>query len=90
MRKLAGRAFIVSLPCYLVMAFVLAILISYADASTIPRGVFLGFLVWIGFLAPLGLTAHMFSEKRLSTYLIDAGYQLAYSVVMGVILAAWR
>ncbi len=90
MRKTAGRAFIVSLFCYVVMAFVLAVFISYAEASTVLQGAFLGFLVWIGFLATLGLTAHLFSEKRWSTYLIDAGYQLVYAVVMGVILAVWR
>ena len=90
MRKTAGRAYLVSLFCYVVMAYVLAVLVSYAGVSTVLQGAFLGFLVWIGFLATLGLTAHMFSEKPLSTYLIDAGYQLAYAVVMGVILAAWR
>jgi len=41
-------------------------------------------------LATLGLTAHTFSGKPLSIYLIDAGYQLVYAVVMGFILAAWR
>ncbi len=90
MRKAAGRAFIVSLFCYIVMASVLAVLFSYAGVSTVPQGAFLGLLVWIGFLATLGLTAHMFSEKPLSTYLIDAGYQLVYAVVMGIILATWR
>ena len=90
MRKTAGRAFIVSLFCYGVMAFVLAVLVSWTGVSTVPQGAFLGLLVWIGFLATLGLTAHMFSEKRLSAYLLDAGYQLVYAVVMGVILAAWQ
>ncbi len=90
MRKTAGRAYVVSLFCYVVMAFVLAVLVSYTGVSTVLQGAFLGFLVWIGFLSTLGLTAHMFSEKPLSTYLVDAGYQLVYAVVMGVILAAWR
>ena len=89
-KQMAGRAFMVSLFCYLVMAFVLAVLVSYAGVSTVLQGAFLGLLVWIGFLSTLGLTAHMFSEKPLSTYLIDAGYQLVYAVVMVVILAAWR
>ena len=80
----------VSLFCYLVMAFVLAVLVSYTGVSTVLQGAFLGFLVWIGFLATLGLTAHMFSEKPFSTYLIDVSYQLVYAVVMGVIIAAWR
>ncbi len=59
-------------------------------SSVAERGALLGLLVWLGFLATLGLTAHMFSEKPLSTYLIDAGYQLVYAVAMGVILTAWR
>ncbi len=90
MRKAAGRAFIVSLFCYVVMAYVLAIFVSYAGVSTVLQGALLGLVVWIGFLATLGLTAHLFSEKRWSTYFIDAGYQLVYAVVMGVILASWR
>ena len=89
-KQMAGRGFAVSLFCYLVMAFVLAVLVSYAGVSTVLQGAFLGFLVWVGFLSTLGLTAHMFSEKPLSIYFIDAGYQLVYALVMGVILAAWR
>jgi hypothetical protein len=89
-QQMAGRGFLVSLVCYVVMAFVLAVLASYAGVSTVLQGAMLGLLVWIGFLATLGLTAHMFSEKPLSIYLIDAGYQLTYAMVMGVILAAWR
>ena len=90
MQKAAGRAYTVSTFCYVVMAFVLAVLVSYVGVSTVLQGAFLGFLVWIGFLATLGLTAHVFSKKPWATYLIDAGYQLVYAVVMGVILAAWR
>ena len=89
-KQMAGRAFMVSLFCYLVMAFVLAVLVSYAGVSTVLQGAFLGLLVWIGFLSTIGLTAHMFSERPLSIYFIDAGYQLVYAVVMGVIIAAWR
>ncbi len=90
MRKTLGRAYMVSMFCYVVMAFVLAVLVSWVGVTTVLEGAVLGLLVWIGFLATLGLTANMFSEKPLSTYLIDAGYQLVYTVVMGVILAAWR
>ncbi len=90
LKETAGRAFIVSLFCYLVMAFVLALLISYTGVSMVLQGAFLGFLLWIGFLATLGLTAHTFSGKPLSIYLIDAGYQLVYVVAMGIILAAWQ
>ncbi|MGH9260343.1 MAG: DUF1761 domain-containing protein [Acidimicrobiales bacterium] len=90
MQKRAGRAYAVSFACYLVMAFVLSLLVDFAGATTAVQGLWLGFLVWLGFAATLGLTAHMFSDKPLATYLIDAGYQLVYLIVMGVVLAVWR
>jgi len=90
MQKTAGRAYVVSFACYIVLASVLSLLAGYTGATTMVQGLWLGFLVWIGFAATLGLTAHMFSDKRLATYLIDAGYQLAFLLLMGVILAVWR
>ncbi len=56
----------------------------------IRGGVKLGALLGVGFAATIGLTANMFSEKRLSTWAIDAAYQVAYLVLMGAILVAWR
>ena len=38
LRETAGRAFIVSLFCYLVMAFVLTVLVSYTGVSTVLQG----------------------------------------------------
>ena len=40
--------------------------------------------------ATVGLTAHMFTGKRLTTYLIDAAYQLVYMVGMSLLLTLWR
>ena len=62
----------------------------YMDVRMIVGGVKLGAVLGIGFAATLSLTANMFSEKRLSAWLIDAGYQIAYLILMGVILVAWR
>jgi len=90
MQKSANKAYAVSVVCYLVMAAVLSVLMSYTGATTAAQGIRIGFLAWLGFAATLGLTANMFSEKPLSTYLIDAGYQLVYLLIMGAILGAWR
>jgi len=54
------------------------------------QGLWLGFLLWIGFAATIGLTANMFSDNPLAVWVIDAGYQLAYLLLMGVIVAVWR
>ena len=90
MRASAGRAYAVSFVCYVVMAVAMSILIGRMDVRMTVGGVKLGAVLGIGFAATLSLTANMFSEKRLSAWLIDAGYQIAYLILMGVILVAWR
>ena len=89
-RQAAGRTTLISFVCYAVIALVISILISYAGASTALQGAGLGALVWVGFFATVGMTAHLFSEKRLATYLLDIGFQLTYVVAMAVILTVWR
>ncbi len=90
MREAAGRTLLVSLISYSVMAIVLSVLCSYAGVSTYHHGALMGALVWIGFLATLGMTAHMVLDKPWSIYLIDAGYQFVYSIAMGAIVGGWR
>ncbi|HVH67601.1 MAG TPA: DUF1761 domain-containing protein [Gemmatimonadales bacterium] len=84
------RAYIVSALCYVVMAYVVALLASYTNSTTLAQGLWLGFLAWLGFAATIGLTGHMFSEKPIAAWVIDAGYQLAYLLIMGGLLSVWR
>ncbi len=90
MRASAGRAYGISFACYVIMAVAMSILIGRMDVRMIRGGVKLGAILGLGFAATIGLTANVFSEKRLSTWLIDAGYQVAYLILMAVILVAWR
>src|SRR6266853_498592 len=68
----------------------MALLASYTNSSTLAQGLWLGFLTWLGFAATVGLTANMFSEKPIAAWVLDAGYQLSYLVLMGVLLSLWR
>jgi hypothetical protein len=90
MRASMGRAYGVSFLCYVVMAAAMAILVHRMDVIYVRGGVKLGAVIGVGFAATIGLTANMFSEKPLATWLIDAGYQIVYLMVMGAILVAWR
>lgn len=85
-----GKAYGFSFVAYLVMVTVLSILIEVSRLTTAFGGACIGWLCWLGFAATIGLTSHLFSERKLSAYLIDVGYQLVYLVVMGAILGAWR
>jgi hypothetical protein len=90
MKKGMARAYGVSFICLLVMAAAMALLIGRLGIGSVLGGIKLGVLCWVGFAATVGLTANMYSDKPLSAYLIDAGYQLVYMVIMGIILALWR
>jgi hypothetical protein len=90
MRASMGRSYAVSFVCYLVMAAAMSVLIGRMDIIYVRGGVKLGALIGVGFAATIGLTANMFSEKPLATYLIDAAYQIVYLMTMAVILVAWR
>jgi hypothetical protein len=90
MRATMGRAYGVSFLCYVVMAAAMAVLIGRMDIIYVRGGVKLGALIGVGFAATIGLTANVYSDKRLAVWLIDAGYQIVYLMAMGAILVAWR
>ena len=90
MKAGAARAYGFSFLCYLVLAAMLDLLIVRIGVDTAIGGAKLGAVCWLGFVATIGLTANLYSNKKLSTYMIDAAYQLVFMVVAGVILAVWQ
>src|SRR5947199_1016042 len=89
-RRGVTRAYAVSALCYLVMAYVLALLASYTQATSFAQGLWLGFLLWLGFAATIGLTANMVSGNPIAVWVVDGGYQLAYLLLMGRVVAVWK
>jgi hypothetical protein len=49
-----------------------------------------GVLVWLGFVATVQFTAHLFSKKPFNAFLLDTGYQFVTFLAAGAILGAWR
>ncbi len=90
MRKGMPRAYAMSFVANLVMAAAIAILVGYLGLARPLQGMKLGLLLWAGFIATVGLTNLVYSNRRPATYYIDAGYQLVFMVVMGGIIAGWR
>jgi hypothetical protein len=90
MKKAAPRAYGISFVAFLVLGVVMAFFAWRVGVGSALGGAKLGLALWAGFAATIGLTAWVYSDKPLSTYVIDAGYQLVYFLVMGSILGAWR
>ncbi|MEK6304534.1 MAG: DUF1761 domain-containing protein [Acidobacteriota bacterium] len=90
MQKGAAKAYTVTLVCQFLIALAIAVLVGYIHMERCVQGLKLGLLIWAGFALPLGLMAHMFSQKRIGVLCIDTAYQLVYLVLMGAILTVWH
>jgi hypothetical protein len=90
MKKGAPRAYGFSFVAFLVMAHVFAFLAMRVGVGSALGGAKLGLTLWVGFALTIGLTAWVYSDKPVTTYLIDAGYQLVYLLIMGAIIGGWR
>lgn len=73
----------------LIMAYVLAHFVDYAQAQTFSQGMLTGFWAWIGFVAPAMGAEAVFAGRSRDLYLINVGYQLVALVLMGGVLARW-
>ena len=74
---------------YVMLGFALALLMSGLKEQSALTGACTGFLVWVA-SAAIAMTGHIASDKVIGLYFIDVGCELAYLVLMGALLGAWR
>jgi hypothetical protein len=82
--------YVVTFILNLVIAFFLAQLCTWRNASTAARGASLGVLLWIGFVGPITYTTNMYEMRPFNLFLINEGFSLVGLLLMGAILGAWR
>jgi len=81
--------YITSFLCNLLVAYVLWWVINATGRSSAMRGMHIGLLMWLGFVATTLLTEYSFEVRPHSLFAINAGYPLIGMVIMGAILGAW-
>ena len=74
--------------CYLVIAFVLAILFQHFDVRSAMYGAKVGLALW-AIVAAVGMTSRIAECKPFAGFLIDAIYQLIFLIMMGAIIGGW-
>ena len=74
----------------LVVAFVLAQLLRWLRATTWKRALQVGLLVWFGFEAMAVAGSVLHENYPLGLYLIHVGDALQATLLMALILGAWR
>lgn len=88
-KKEMPKYYAVSFVGALVMAYVLAVFISFANVNTIALATIFGFLVWLGFVLTISLQPLLWEGKSQKLFLINNGYNFAALVIMAAIIAAW-
>ena len=74
----------------LIMAFVLAHAVAYAQAATLGQGLAVGFFNWLGFVAVVQFTGVLYEQRPMKLFLLQSGFNLVALVLMGALLALWR
>ncbi len=94
MKKGMASSYLSMFVAALVMAFVLAHAIIFADSylgmSGIAGGIVVACANWLGFVAPVFLGAVIWEGKPWKWWFLNAGYYLVDLVVMGIILSVWQ
>lgn len=85
-KKGMGALYALSTVGALVMAYVLAQVLTLAGSVTLLGSLKTAFGVWLGFVAPVQMTDVLFGSKKWNLYYINTGYQLASLLVMALVL----
>ncbi len=84
------KVYSVSFLSQLVMTYVLALLISYANATTPEEGLRIGFLAWMGFIGTSMTINYLFEGKTFKHFIVDSGYHFITLLINGFILGMWQ
>jgi hypothetical protein len=74
----------------ILMAFVMAHMVGWSDASEAFGGMLVGFLCWIGFVAVATISTVTYEKRPFQLFALQNSYNLVSLLLMGVILAVWR
>ena len=85
----SARPFVISFFTALITCIVLAWLMVSLGTTGLVAGALLGLVVGLGFIATAMASDSAFCGWSLKLFMIQAGYRVTYSVIMGAILGVW-
>ena len=88
--KPARQWLVAGLIGHLLIAFVSAVVINLADATTIVDGIVVGVLMWGGFIVTLETGELIWEKIPFRLFAIRVGNHLVAMSLVGAILAGWR
>ena len=73
-----------------VQAVAMAFMINALGTATAGAGAGLGFMLWLGFIAPTYLVNKLFAGHGLKIWAIEIGNHLVNFLLFGALLAVWK
>ncbi len=89
LQKGANVAYATATVGFLLIAYVMAHFIDYADSTTFATGLETGLWLWLGFVATTFAINTTFSDRPKQLWVIDAGYYFVCFLLTGAVLAVW-
>jgi hypothetical protein len=80
----------VAILCAVIAAAVLSICIQGSGEHSARRGILVGALVWLGFVATSWATEYIFEVRSLNIYAVNAGFWLFDLMLIGAIVGVWK
>jgi hypothetical protein len=74
----------------LVQAVAMSFMVDNMGATDFGSGAMVGFMLWLGFIAPTYLVNKLFAGHGLTIWAIEVGNHLVNFLLFGAILAAWQ
>ena len=90
MRQSQGQAFALMFAADLLMAVVIAVILTALSDVTWMTGAGVGLLMWAGAALPDQIMQNAAHRKPVAAFAIDTVHALLYLVASGAILGAWR
>lgn len=88
--KNAVLGMVSSFVAVLLLSYVIAHVVVWAGSTTFAGGARLGVICWLGFMAPPLFTQHIYENRRVNLFAINAAYWLLVMALGGGILAAFH
>jgi hypothetical protein len=80
----------VAILCAVIAAAVLSLCIQASGEHSARRGVLVGVIVWLGFVATSWATEYIFEVRTLQIYAINAGFWFFDLMLIGAIVGVWK
>jgi hypothetical protein len=84
-----AKSYILMYLATIVMGYVLAHILQFADVATTMEAINTAFWVWLGFFVAGNISHYLFPAKSFKLFLIDQVYQLLVLIIVSVILTLW-